>query len=147
MLYINYIKVNHENKNSLSFYSSHFERMDKFTIDIQYIYGNRGQYFIKELAILRFGSVSPKAYHLLPSYPKVGAANSVWYKKNKRFTMERRWDKLFGFAKNTKGFQHLWNICEKKNERILTKELLTRRWNNSTRTPKIKWTWKFQNWT
>lgn len=43
--------------------------MDKFILDIQFVCGNNGQYFIKELAVLTIGTICPKVYHFMPPYP------------------------------------------------------------------------------
>lgn len=43
--------------------------MDKYVVDIQFVCGNNGQYFAKELAVLAFGTILPKVYHFMPPYP------------------------------------------------------------------------------
>lgn len=43
--------------------------MAQFIFDMQFVSGNNGQYFPKELAVLPFGSVCPTFYLLKPPYP------------------------------------------------------------------------------
>lgn len=38
--------------------------MDKFIIDIQFVQGNHGQHFAKELAILKHGTIEPTHFFL-----------------------------------------------------------------------------------
>lgn len=45
------------------------DNMGKFILDIQFVCGNKGQYFIKELAVLTVGKIVPDTYHFLPPYP------------------------------------------------------------------------------
>lgn len=48
----------------------YINNMSKFIVDVQYVSGNNCHYFVKELAILPFGSIYPKFYFFAPPYPK-----------------------------------------------------------------------------
>lgn len=50
-----------------------------FIVDLQFVQGNEKQYFIKELAILKKGSLIPIVYHFKAPYPEEELNNEAKY--------------------------------------------------------------------